>query len=258
MTTLVLSGGSTKAPLHVGAFQALEEHGYKFNTIYGNSAGSIIASCIAIGYDYDALYKLILKTDFSRLTYNSFIDKIYTGYKKFALCPDDRILELYKEVFKDIKFKDLSVDLHLMGHEIKERTYTDFCKENTPDVYLYQAVRASSSVPLLFPPFQIGDKTYIDGGISKDFPVDLVKSDYYIGHLIQSPSSGDYSNILMYGLSMIDQIIQANVENSIRSANKNGKVIRTEFHLPITKFDITLADKINMMEIGYKSVKEQL
>lgn len=249
--TLVLSGGSTKAPLHVGFLQAVEEYDYTIDSIFCNSAGSIIGAAIACGYNYDKLYKLILKTDFSKLLDHSFFDFM----KKAYLSTGDKAELFYKSIFGDIKFSDLSIDLNIMGHSLKSKTNKIFNKINTPDVYLYDAVRASTSVPLLFKPKKINNEFYIDGGVTKDFPIDLVPTGkFYIGHLIQSDMHDwEKDNVLEFGLSLIDQLIQGNVEESIKRAHTNGILVRTTFELPITNFNISLADKMTMMEIGYQN-----
>ena len=79
MKTLVLSGGSTKIPLHVGAYKALHEKGMMFNTIWGNSCGSIMAAAISVGMQFEKIEKLALEIDFGELTKNQSTGKANLG-----------------------------------------------------------------------------------------------------------------------------------------------------------------------------------
>lgn len=253
----VFSGGSTKAPLHVGAVQAMEEAHLPLKYFYGNSAGSIIAACLAIGYDFLALYKLALQMDFKKLLKGSkFLGIIRNNY----INDGKAILDFYHGIYGDKTFRSANHNLYIVGHSLAERSYKIFSKETTPDLEIYKAVRASSSVPMLFQPYEINGELFTDGGMSCDFPVDHVPTyTKYVGHLIQSPANVlKWDTPIEYGLAIIDQIIQSNVESSIKRAHKNGIIIRTQFELPITKFDIDFADKEVMVELGYKTVKDNL
>ena len=55
----VFSGGGLKGFALVGAYQALEEKGYRFQRVAGTSAGAIIASFIAAGYTSDEMQKML-------------------------------------------------------------------------------------------------------------------------------------------------------------------------------------------------------
>ncbi len=52
----IFEGGGAKGLAHIGALKATEERAIKFIGVAGTSAGSIVASLIAVGYSADELY----------------------------------------------------------------------------------------------------------------------------------------------------------------------------------------------------------
>ena len=50
---LALSGGGVRGIAHAGVLKALEDNGIKIDIIGGTSAGSMIASLYAMGYEPD-------------------------------------------------------------------------------------------------------------------------------------------------------------------------------------------------------------
>ena len=54
----VFSGGGIKGFAYVGAIQALEEKGIKFERVAGTSAGAILATFIAAGFNAQELEKI--------------------------------------------------------------------------------------------------------------------------------------------------------------------------------------------------------
>src|SRR5690606_14089666 len=63
----VFSGGGLKGFALVGAYQVLEEKGYRFHRVAGTSAGAILASFIAAGYSAKEIEKMLDEQDFQVL-----------------------------------------------------------------------------------------------------------------------------------------------------------------------------------------------
>ena len=58
-TALVLSGGGALGTAHIGVIKILEKQGYEFDFYSGVSAGSIIISLLAIGYNSDEIWEIV-------------------------------------------------------------------------------------------------------------------------------------------------------------------------------------------------------
>jgi NTE family protein len=83
----------------------------------------------------------------------------------------------------------------IVAFDLATRGRVVFGSESAPDVGMADAVAASSSIPLLFCPYQINDRLYVDGGVvsgthadvllGADGPLDLV--------LVLAPMAADVS-----------------------------------------------------------------
>ena len=63
----VFSGGGLKGFALVGAYQVLEEKGFRFQRLAGTSAGAILASFIAAGYSGKEIEVMLNDQDFNAL-----------------------------------------------------------------------------------------------------------------------------------------------------------------------------------------------
>lgn len=62
----------------------------------------------------------------------------------------------------------------VVAYEIQSGTRTAFGTDGAPEVGLADAVSASSAIPLVFRPYEIGEGLYVDGGVSSGTHADLV------------------------------------------------------------------------------------
>lgn len=62
----------------------------------------------------------------------------------------------------------------IVAYDVAGRHRTVFGTESAPDTGIAHAVAASSAIPLLFCPYQIGDAIYVDGGVVSGTHADLV------------------------------------------------------------------------------------
>ncbi len=62
----------------------------------------------------------------------------------------------------------------IVAHDLETRTRTAFGTAGAPEVGISDAVAASSAVPLIFRPYAIDSRLYVDGGVSSGTHADLV------------------------------------------------------------------------------------
>ena len=72
---LVLCGGGAKGAAHIGVLKFLEECGLKVDMIVGTSIGGIVGGLYSIGYDAEALKKIISEMDWGYVLSNSTLRK---------------------------------------------------------------------------------------------------------------------------------------------------------------------------------------
>lgn len=161
---LVLGSGGARGLAHIGAIEALEEHGYTITSIAGCSMGSIIAGMYAAGQMKEAKAwflsvdkQLILRMmDINLLSNNS-------------LVKGERIIRELEKVVPDRPIEELNIPCSIVASDMMNTEEVVFRSGS-----LFQAVRASISIPLFFKPVQIENRLLIDGGILNPLPLHTV------------------------------------------------------------------------------------
>ena len=74
---LVCKGGGVKGIALVGAISYLEKQGYEWNNLAGTSAGSIVASLLAVGYNSSEIKEILYELDFNKFKGNSILPSFF-------------------------------------------------------------------------------------------------------------------------------------------------------------------------------------
>ncbi len=157
-TGLVLSGGGTRGFAHIGALQALNDNGIFPEIISGVSAGAIVGSLYCDGKKPKEILNILTK------------HKIF-HYLHLTI-PTQGLIEMTgfeKRLKKNLEakfFEDLEIPLLVFAVDMNNAKLVKFDNGD-----LVTAVKASSSIPVLFPPVKINDAYYSDGGIIENFPI---------------------------------------------------------------------------------------
>ncbi|MEI7511124.1 MAG: patatin-like phospholipase family protein [Candidatus Peregrinibacteria bacterium] len=162
-SALVLSGGGALGAAHIGVLKAVQNH-YSFDTFAGVSAGAIVAAAYACGKSPEEIANILHSQNFFSLAFD------FTP-RNFGILRGRKILSLLEKVFEGKNFEDLLPEKQLFVGA------TDFSTGEQVILHsgsIAKAVRASLSIPLLFEPFFHEGKWLVDGGISQNFPVDIV------------------------------------------------------------------------------------
>lgn len=194
---LVLSGGGARGTAHIGVLKVLEENHIPIDMISGTSFGSIVGGLYAAGYSADELQNILENFDWME----SLSGRAPRKERSFRRKQEDNgFLIRFKLGIKDGKIKlpgglitpnNLRLTLQDL---INERTnQDDFDKLPIPfravatdlgtgNAYvlkkgnLASAMIASMAVPALFPPIEYDGHLLVDGGVSNNVPVDVVRS----------------------------------------------------------------------------------
>ena len=191
---LVLSGGGAKGLAHIGVLKVLEEAGIRPDYITGASMGSIIGGLYALGYSPAELSEINANADWDKLlSDNISLDKIVMEEKyesrRYTLSFPIRNYELklpsgfiegqqLETLFKERSwpipvqesFDSFPIPFHCMGvdlisGETIEMKSGDFS----------EAIRGSMAIPSVFSPESIDTMLIVDGGVTRNFPVEEVK-----------------------------------------------------------------------------------
>jgi NTE family protein len=161
---LALSSGGARGLAHIGAIEELEAQGYHICSIAGCSMGALIGGVYAAG-KLEAFRnwmktidrkKMLELTDFS-LSLNH-------------LVKGSRIIEAIMEFVPDMAIEDLPIPYCAVATDLKAGREVVFDKGS-----LFEAIRASISLPSFYEPVQRDDMILIDGGVINPIPLNRVK-----------------------------------------------------------------------------------
>jgi NTE family protein len=158
-TGLVLSGGGTRGFAHLGVLKALEEHDIRPDIISGVSAGSIAGALYADGNDPEEAMKVLAN--------HRLLDYLAFTIPKNSLVGMKGFEKTLRDILRSRTFEELQIPLLVFAVNMNDAKYERFDKGD-----LIQAVKASSSIPVIFPPVKIDGNQYLDGGVINNFPVE--------------------------------------------------------------------------------------
>lgn len=183
---IVLSGGGEIGFAYFGALRESNKHGFwdikNIISVHSTSAGSIISTFIPlvhlIGWDgfdnfmykrpWDQVYKFGLTQMMNVYTNIGILDKksIYdTFYPIFTAV--DISMDITMEEF----YQFTGIEMHYYTTNLGSFELLDVCYKTHPHWKVIDAVYASSALPILFKPAEIDGKSYIDGAVFCNYPL---------------------------------------------------------------------------------------
>lgn len=196
---LVLSGGGSRGISQIGVIEALEEAHIPIDLVVGTSMGSIIGGLYASGYSGKQLDSIALSQNWSQLLAlsdavsrsdlflqqkqdeeQSFLVIRLNGFEPVlpsALANGQRLTTLLTKLVLNAPFRvvhsfdDLKVPFRSVATDMVSGKRVVI---STGD--LAQAMRASSTVPVVFTPIRSDSMRLVDGGLVSNIPVDVAKN----------------------------------------------------------------------------------
>lgn len=160
---LVLSGGGARGLAHIGAIETLESHGYEITSIAGCSMGALIGGMYAAG-KLPEVKDWVLALDRRKVL--SLVD---FSLSLTHLVKGDRVMEALKEIVPDVNIEDLPIPYAAVATDWNSGKEVIFDHGS-----LYDAIRASISIPLFLNPVRREDMLLVDGGLVNSLPLNRV------------------------------------------------------------------------------------
>ena len=160
---LVLSGGGARGLAHIGAIETLESHGYEITSIAGCSMGALIGGMYAAG-KLPEVKDWVLALDRRKVL--SLVD---FSLSLTHLVKGDRMMEALKEIVPDVNIEDLPIPYTAVATDWNSGKEVVFDHGS-----LYDAIRASISIPLFLNPVRREDMLLVDGGLVNSLPLNRV------------------------------------------------------------------------------------
>ena len=161
---LVLSSGGARGIAHIGAIEELELQGYNITSIAGTSMGALVGGVYATGKlpEYKKWLSSLDKLDVFKM--------VDFTFSTSGLVKGDKIFNEMRKLVPDTNIEDLKIPFTAIATDIINKKEVIFTEGD-----LFEAIRASISIPSVFTPLQINDSLLIDGGVLNPLPVNRIK-----------------------------------------------------------------------------------
>ncbi|RHW75511.1 patatin-like phospholipase family protein [Colwellia sp. RSH04] len=164
--SLVLGSGGARGLAHIGVIRWLNEHHFNIQSISGCSIGALVGGIYAANKldEFEQWVKAIDKVDIVTL--------LDISWRSSGLVKGERIIKSLTKLVGDVMIEELPIKYTAVAADIA----------NEKEVWmnsgkLFDAIRASISLPLLFTPVEYKGVHLIDGGVLNPVPIAPTFSD---------------------------------------------------------------------------------
>jgi NTE family protein len=176
--SLVIGSGGIKCAAAIGLWRVLQEENISIDSVVGCSGGSMYGALIANHADVEGM------VEWSRVLWTSDIMQGYTeslkankdGKLRFnersGLVNDAVLNEKLEGIFGSLSFSDLHLPFKIVATDMLKGE-----KVILSEGGLFDAIRASVAIPIIFPPWEVDGRLLIDGAASDPLPVDVAIQD---------------------------------------------------------------------------------
>lgn len=163
--SLALGSGGARGLAHIGVIRYLEEHGYKISAISGTSIGALIGGIYAAGAldDFEKWVRAIKRSDIVSL--------LDLSWSKDGLFRGEEIINTLTKIVGEQSIENLPIPFTAIAAHIKAHEEVRIQSGS-----LFEAIRASISLPVFFTPQTIDGKPLVDGGILNPLPIDVLQA----------------------------------------------------------------------------------
>ena len=261
---LVIGSGAIKCAGSIGMFQVLAEENIDVDLVVGCSGGAIYGVGISMGMSLDVIQKWSEVT-WTKELMQGYIENLKAskdGTLKFnersGLVDDSVLNSRLKDILGDAKFSDLKIPFIVVATDMMNGDPIELSKGN-----LFDSIRASLAIPLIFPPWEVEGKLLVDGAASNPLPIDIA-----IQHgsdiVVAMGFNVDYRNKFRSITAVQEQMSSIYMNNILKNSFAFNNLahhseifpIIPEFDGPISMFDIHKIPYI--IEKGREATLEQI
>jgi predicted acylesterase/phospholipase RssA/CRP-like cAMP-binding protein len=182
--SLVLSGGGIRGAAHIGLYNALRSKGIPIDMVGGSSFGSLAAAVIGLRMSKDNMKEM-----------SHWVQKTLPGLMDYtlpfvSLLKGQRLNELLTTVFStDLLLEDLWIPTFSIATNMTKADIEVFDRG-----LAWENIRASISLPGIFPPVVKDGKVLVDGATFNNLPSDIMRDRNNGGKVIASSVSTDLAS----------------------------------------------------------------
>lgn len=158
--SLVLGSGGARGLAHIGVIRWLESHGYRIRCIAGSSMGALVGGIHAAG-------KLEVYADWvSQLERVDVLRLLDLSLSRHSLFKGERIIGKLRELIGEHDIEALPMRFTAVATDIERQREVWLDRGS-----LFDAIRASIAVPMVFEPVRRNGRLLVDGGLVNPMPV---------------------------------------------------------------------------------------
>ena len=212
-----------------------------------------VANDICLGFDFNSML------DFERIT----IDDLLVDHGFFET---DGLKNIFQSIIKnklkreDITLQELydltQIQLTVKVFNVTKKQIEYLSYLNYPELSVITLAQMTTAIPVFFKPVQYNGQIYVDGGLRGHFPIEVCKSENYLGIFIAGGSFPKDSQMIqlfpllefLYSL----MINQDEVVYQIKKKNINPRIIYNEVNLGLD-FNVKKETKERVIQEGYEN-----
>lgn len=164
---LVLGGGGARGLAHIGVAKILNEYGIQISELAGCSMGALIASAMAIGLPIEEIERIARRFN-SKREIIKLLDR--TPSRRGLLA--GKSIRKYLSNFIDPEYQIENTHIPLTMNAVDLITGEEIALTRGN---LLDGIMASTAIPGVFPPVEIGPYRLVDGGVLNDVPVKYLR-----------------------------------------------------------------------------------
>lgn len=180
---LVLSGGGARGVAHIGTIEELESRGFEITAVAGTSMGALVGGMYAAGH-LDSFREWFCTLDrykvFSLMDFSLSAEGFVKG---------DRVIRAMEELIPDVRIEQMPLPYAAVAADLLTGREVVIDRGG-----LYDAIRASISIPSVFRPVRRDGMVLIDGGRVNPLPLNRVRrtdGDLLVGVDVCAPFAAD-------------------------------------------------------------------
>ncbi|MBN8214873.1 MAG: patatin-like phospholipase family protein [Xanthomonadales bacterium] len=157
---LVLGAGGARGLAHIGVIEAIEARGLRIAAIAGSSMGALVGGIYASGRlpAYRDWALALSRTDVFRL--------LDFGIGRPGLFTGDRLMDELQEIVGQHRIESLPIPFTAVATDLRAQREVWLTRGS-----LFDAIRASMAIPLVFTPVKLGGRELVDGGLLNPVPI---------------------------------------------------------------------------------------
>lgn len=247
---LVLSGGGARGLAHVGAVKALERLRIPYDCIAGTSMGAITGGAFASGTTIADVERMVNEADWNFIfsdksnrsdipyfrkseDFRNYFDftltlkgmellppRNFVGVQNIGLFFRNLTDSTYAENFDDlpIPFRAVGTDI-VTGHAVV-----------LSGGMVAESMRASMTIPGVFPPIPYKEHLLVDGGIANNLPVNVGREmcgDVVVAIDVSTPifKQGEMNSVLDFGAQAVNLSMQRSMNDSLSALKETDILI---------------------------------